>query len=471
MSETKNISLSGLRTFLKPLMRLINRKAETWDELKEKPFGSEIKEYDKEILPLTNSITTDNSTFNLTDVLIEGQTYIVTWDGVNYECIARNYDGYIMLGNNAIYEYDNDITTDTGEPFAMETEEGNANGWIYLAEGDTSEHSISITAHIVEETITKLDGKYLDFDTSNLVKSVNGNTPDDYGDVYLGVDSLYGNLPISKGGTGAATVANARGNLGLGYTSGAVPIANGGTGATTVAAARNALGLGNTSGALPIANGGTGATTAAAALTNLGVKTYIDNEIAEWVGDETVATQISTANTTMQNYVSTEVETINTMLSSMRNGIVLVDQINGHTYLVSMRDGELVSSIGTQYIEITTLPTKTSYVDGDIFDPTGMVVTAIGYDGTSKEITSFTYPETGLVEGTTSINISYIEGGIKHTESVAITVGAFDPAVVLVDFYYTDNSDGTYILTGWKQTYNGESSTELIIPNNTHIIL
>jgi hypothetical protein len=49
------------------------------------------------------------------------------------------------------------------------------------------------------------------------------------------------------------------------------PISRGGTGATSVAGARNALGLGNTSGAVPVANGGTGATTAAAARTNLGV--------------------------------------------------------------------------------------------------------------------------------------------------------------------------------------------------------
>lgn len=77
--------------------------------------------------------------------------------------------------------------------------------------------------------------------------------------------------PISRGGTGATTVAGARNALGLGNTSGAVPIANGGTGATSVAGARNALGLGNTSGAVPVANGGTGATTASGARANLGV--------------------------------------------------------------------------------------------------------------------------------------------------------------------------------------------------------
>lgn len=104
-------------------------------------------------------------------------------------------------------------------------------------------------------------------------------------------------VPITKGGTGATTAANARTNLGItpanigaaasshnhaasAINSGTlssdrlptVPISKGGTGQTSVAAARNAFGLGNTSGAVPVANGGTGATTAANARTNLGVK-------------------------------------------------------------------------------------------------------------------------------------------------------------------------------------------------------
>ena len=97
---------------------------------------------------------------------------------------------------------------------------------------------------------------------SKTITGVNGNQDGaqdltNSGDGGIGV---YGTLPISKGGTGKTTAAEARNALGLGNTTGALPIANGGTGATTAAAARNALGLGNTTGALPIANGGTGAT-------------------------------------------------------------------------------------------------------------------------------------------------------------------------------------------------------------------
>lgn len=53
--------------------------------------------------------------------------------------------------------------------------------------------------------------------------------------------------------------------------SGVLPVSRGGTGQASLQAARNALGLGNTIGALPVANGGTGAATLAAAKTNLGI--------------------------------------------------------------------------------------------------------------------------------------------------------------------------------------------------------
>lgn len=133
-----------------------------------------------------------------------------------------------------------------------------------------------------------------------------------------------GTLPITRGGTGATTAANARTNLGItpanigaadeehthsaaDIASGTLPVARGGTGRTalagsstsllhdlfpnsgtltyltgfgaswgsnryaTLASVRSQMGLGSTTGALPIPNGGTGASTAAQARVNLGV--------------------------------------------------------------------------------------------------------------------------------------------------------------------------------------------------------
>ena len=77
-------------------------------------------------------------------------------------------------------------------------------------------------------------------------------------------------LPVSSGGTGAASAAAARTSLGAAaeshthsaadVTAGTLAAARGGTGQTSLQATRNAMGLGNTTGALPVANGGTGQT-------------------------------------------------------------------------------------------------------------------------------------------------------------------------------------------------------------------
>lgn len=110
------------------------------------------------------------------------------------------------------------------------------------------------------------------------------------------ISTTLAQVPIANGGTGATSASAALTNLGAEpkanvtskgsnntpvyfnasgvatAISSPIPVSLGGTGAATVAAARNALGLGNTSGALPIANGGTGAISASAALTALGAE-------------------------------------------------------------------------------------------------------------------------------------------------------------------------------------------------------
>lgn len=43
--------------------------------------------------------------------------------------------------------------------------------------------------------------------------------------------------------------------------------------------------------------------------------------------------------------------------------------------------------------------------------------------------------------------------------------------IILKDFDYTKNNDGTATINGWKGTFDGETSTELIVPDNNNIIL
>lgn len=162
---------------------------------------------------------------------------------------------------------------------------------------------------------------------------------------------------------------------------------------------------------------------------------------------------------------------INERMAEAKDYIPLIDHVNGYTYLVSMRNGNLVSQAGTKSIEVTTMPTTTAYMNGAYFDATGMIVTATCYDGTTKEIADYTCTSTALAEGTTSVKVSYIEAGVTYTANVPVTVSAFDPAVALIDFTYTDNGNGTYTITGWNGTYNGATSTEMIIPNYGCIIV
>lgn len=76
-------------------------------------------------------------------------------------------------------------------------------------------------------------------------------------------------------------------------------------------------------------------------------------------------------------------------------------------------------------IKITTPPNRTAYFEREVFDPTGMVVTAHYTDGSSKAVTGYTYsPTSQLSKGTTTITVSYSEGGVTKTTTQSITVTA-----------------------------------------------
>ena len=85
---------------------------------------------------------------------VEGQTYIVNWDGAEHECVCSIFNGsYLVLGNLSIIG----AGDDTGEPFI----------YIYVPSAgsefetlDTaSSHTISVKT--IEETVTPIDEKYL----------------------------------------------------------------------------------------------------------------------------------------------------------------------------------------------------------------------------------------------------------------------------------------------------------------------
>ena len=77
-------------------------------------------------------------------------------------------------------------------------------------------------------------------------------------------------------------------------------------------------------------------------------------------------------------------------------------------------------------IEVTTKPTKTSYLAGDSFNSAGMVVTASYGTGqavlATAEVSGYSVSPSVLTDGTTSITITYSEGGETCTTTLAVTV-------------------------------------------------
>lgn len=171
--------------------------------------------------------------------------------------------------------------------------------------------------------------------------------------------------------------------------------------------------------------------------------------------------------------VGDKINDINSSLSmqivSSKNYISLIDQISGLPYMISIQDGNLVSEIGVESIEVTTPPIVSEYVHGENIDTTGMVVTAIRFDGTTKDVTNEV--KVGYAMEGQGAKITYTQAGIDIIAYAPVSVASFDADRILVDFEYINNNDGTYTITGWKGTYNGEPSTEIIIPDYGCIIL
>ena len=76
-------------------------------------------------------------------------------------------------------------------------------------------------------------------------------------------------------------------------------------------------------------------------------------------------------------------------------------------------------------IAITTAPTDTSYIEGQHFNPAGMVVTATYSDTSTAVVSNYTYsPTTSLTTANTTITVSYTENGVTKTATQAITVAS-----------------------------------------------
>ena len=124
-------------------------------------------------------------------------------------------------------------------------------------------------------------------------------------------------------------------------------------------------------------------------------------------------------------------------------------------------------------IEITTPPKKTTYIAGEKFDPTGMVVEATYSIGSvpiaTTEIVGYGYPTDPLEDGTTEIYITYSEGGIncRVRQAVTITHGVraieitTQPTKKTYEYGDTLNMDGAVITA----TYSDGATATIPVAN------
>ncbi len=95
-------------------------------------------------------------------------------------------------------------------------------------------------------------------------------------------------------------------------------------------------------------------------------------------------------------------------------------------FAVTSDETVLLSSVA-----VTTPPSKTEYIQGESFDPQGMVVTATYEDGSTKVITDYAYAPRGeLTTEHDSITVSY--DGFTATTPVTVTAPAALSEIVVV---------------------------------------
>lgn len=114
----------------------------------------------------------------------------------------------------------------------------------------------------------------------------------------------------------------------------------------------------------------------------------------------------------------------NTATGKIWTCVAADDELGVYAWEVSGGGGSVLQLYS---IKIAHAPTKTAYKAGETFNPAGMTVTAdYAIDGhvTLKdvEVTGFTFDQGALAAGTTSIVITYSEGGITKTATQAISV-------------------------------------------------
>lgn len=103
--------------------------------------------------------------------LQEGESYTVTWNGVQYTCIGKNFEDGIYIGNNVYFYLDGFAVNpvDTKEPFVFGYYPMDDFAFVCLSPNQIATFSVARN----ETVVHKLDSKYLDLDLSNKMDAKN----------------------------------------------------------------------------------------------------------------------------------------------------------------------------------------------------------------------------------------------------------------------------------------------------------
>lgn len=151
-----------------------------------------------------------------------------------------------------------------------------------------------------------------------------------------------------------------------------------------------------------------------------------------------------------------------------QTSIKIKDRMTGYHYVIEIINGQISTSCCATNMYIQTYPSKRTYLEGESLDLSDMVVCSTCENGEKKIINCYDVSY-GHSIGTQTVTISYEECGTVYTDTFPITITSVIDA--LTDFDYTTNDDGTYTITAWKGTLNGEPSTEIVVPNSNKIII
>ncbi|MCD8039021.1 MAG: hypothetical protein LUE96_08055 [Lachnospiraceae bacterium] len=120
-------------------------------------------------------------------------------------------------------------------------------------------------------------------------------------------------------------------------------------------------------------------------------------------------------------------------------------------------------------IYVSQAPTKTTYTSGDVFDSTGMVITAYYSDNTWRNVTGYTVTPSGkLTKSTKYVTIEFTESGVTAATTQSITVKAKSSTSYTIS---ASAAAGGYISDeGDSSVKKGNDKTYTITPYSGYVI-